>query len=79
MKAWAFVSPSSRGIGLALAQRLLQTTSIPVVATARSDPDQTRESVLTGLRDVKEDRLHVLQLDVLGAHASARANRADED
>lgn len=66
MQPWAFVSPSSRGIGLELARRLLQTTKVPVVATARKDLDQTREHALQGLKDVNEDRLHVLKVDVLG-------------
>lgn len=66
MQPWALVTPASRGIGLELARRLLQTTNVPVVATARKDLDQTRENVLTGLKDVKEDRLSVLRVDVLG-------------
>lgn len=66
MQPWALVSPASRGIGLELARRLLQTTKVPIVATAREDLDQTRENVLSGLDGVKEDRLHVLKVDVLG-------------
>lgn len=66
MQPWALVSPSSRGIGLELARRLLQTTKVPIVATARKDLDQTRENVLNGLDNVSEDRLHVLKVDVLG-------------
>lgn len=66
MQPWALVSPASRGIGLELARRLLQTTKVPVVATGRNDLDQIRENVLTGLDGVHEDRLHVLRLDVLG-------------
>ena len=66
MQPWALVTPASRGIGLELARRILQTTNVPVVATARKDPDQTKENVLHGLKDVKEDRLTVLKLDVLG-------------
>lgn len=66
MQPWALVSPSSRGIGLQLARRLLQTTTVPVVTTARKDLDQTRESLLNGLEDVDEDRLHVFKVDVLG-------------
>ncbi|KAK4894229.1 hypothetical protein LTR27_007597 [Elasticomyces elasticus] len=65
MQPWAIITPASRGIGLELARRLLQTTNVPVVATARKDLDQTRENVLSGLQDVQEDRLHVLKLDVL--------------
>ncbi|KAI6985858.1 NAD(P)-binding protein [Hortaea werneckii] len=79
MQPWAFVSPSSRGIGLELARRLLQTTKVPVVATARKDLEQTREHALQGLKDVNEDRLHVLKVDVLDedsiqAAASEAAN-----
>lgn len=66
MQPWALVSPASRGIGLELARQLLQTTKVPIVATARKDLDQTRENVLTGLKGVDEDRLHVLRVDVLG-------------
>jgi NAD(P)-dependent dehydrogenase (short-subunit alcohol dehydrogenase family) len=66
MQPWALVSPASRGIGLELARRLLQTTKVPIVATARRDLDQTRENILTGLDGVSEDRLQVLKIDVLG-------------
>ena len=66
MQPWAFVSPTSRGIGLEIARRLLRTTSLPVVATARKDLDQTKEKILTGLADVQEDRLRVFRVDVLG-------------
>ena len=66
MQPWALVTPASRGIGLELARRLLQTTTVPLVATARKDLDQTRENVLSGLKDVSEERLHVLKVDVLG-------------
>ncbi|KAK5132220.1 hypothetical protein LTR08_009280 [Meristemomyces frigidus] len=70
MQPWALVTPASRGIGLELARRLLQTTQVPVIATARRDVDQTRERLLSGLPPINEARLHVLQVDVLG--------RADE-
>jgi NAD(P)-dependent dehydrogenase (short-subunit alcohol dehydrogenase family) len=66
MQPWALVTPASRGIGLELARRLLRTTDIPIVTSARKDLDQTRENVLSGLDDVSEDRLHVLKVDVLG-------------
>lgn len=70
MQPWALITPSSRGIGLELARRLLRTTNVPVVATARKDLDQTKENVLSGLKDVEEQRLHVLKVDVLGKDAS---------
>ncbi|KAK4550737.1 hypothetical protein LTR36_000316 [Oleoguttula mirabilis] len=73
MQPWALVTPASRGIGLELARRLLQTTNVPVVATARKDLDQTREHVLKGLTDVKEERLHVLRVDVLDEHSISSA------
>ncbi|KAK4979507.1 hypothetical protein LTR66_010475 [Elasticomyces elasticus] len=66
MQAWALVTPASRGIGLEIARRLLKTTNIPLVATARKDPDQTRENILTGLDGIEQDRLNVLKVDVLG-------------
>jgi NAD(P)-dependent dehydrogenase (short-subunit alcohol dehydrogenase family) len=66
MQPWALVTPASRGIGLELARRLLRTTDIPIVTSARKDLDQTREKVLSGLDGISEDRLHVLKVDVLG-------------
>lgn len=71
MQPWALISPTSRGIGLEVARRLLKTTEIPIVATARKDLDKTREQLLTGFDNVKEDRLHVLKLDVLGTELRA--------
>ena len=66
MQPWALISPASRGIGLEFARRLLQTTNVPIVATARKDLDQTKENALNGLKDVKEDRFKVLKVDFLG-------------
>ena len=43
----------------------MQTTSAPVIATARKDLDKTKEDLLDGL-NVDENRLSVLKLDVLG-------------
>jgi hypothetical protein len=70
MQPWALVTPASRGIGLELARRLLRTTDIPIVTSARKDLDQTRENLLSGLDGISEDRLHVLKVDVLGNQAS---------
>ncbi|CAN9151242.1 unnamed protein product [Alternaria alternata] len=64
MPPWSLISPASRGIGFALARRVLQTTNAPVVTTARKDLDKTKEELLDGL-DVDERRLTVLKLDVL--------------
>ena len=75
MKPWSLVTPASRGIGLQVARQLLQTSSVPVVATARKDLDQTRENILTGLDNVEESRLHVLKVDVLGTFFSPLQRR----
>lgn len=64
-KPWLLVSPASRGVGLQLARRLLKTTDLPVVATARRDLASTSEQILDGL-DVDKRRLEVLRLDVTG-------------
>ena len=65
MPPWSMISPASRGIGFALARRVLQTTNAPVVATARNDLDKTKEQLLEGL-EIDELRLRVLRLDVTG-------------
>ena len=65
MPPWSLISPASRGIGFALARRVLQITNAPVVATARKDLNKTKEELLEGL-GVDEKRLTVLKLDVLG-------------
>ena len=67
VQPWSLVTPASRGIGLQLARRLLKTTSLPVVATARRNLDETKEKILDGL-DVDESRLDVLELDVKGSY-----------
>ena len=67
MPPWSLISPASRGLGFALARRVLQTTNAPVVTTARKDLDKTKEELLDGL-DVDEKRLTVLKLDVLGTY-----------
>lgn len=47
MQPWLLVCPSSRGIGLALSRRLLRTTNLPLVATARSDLEKSKEAILS--------------------------------
>ena len=64
-KPWLLVSPASRGIGLELARRLLKTTDLPVIATARTELEKTRGQILDGI-DVDKQRLEVLKLDVAG-------------
>lgn len=65
MGPWALVSPASRGIGLELARRLLQTTKLPLIATARNNTEKTRREILSGAgHGFDESRLEVLELDV---------------
>ena len=71
-KPWVFISPASRGIGLQLARRLLTKTTLPVVATARTNMDQVKSNILNGLQ-VDEGRLDVLQLDVLNESSVSKA------
>ncbi|KAI4263225.1 MAG: hypothetical protein L6R42_001622 [Xanthoria sp. 1 TBL-2021] len=63
LKPWLLATPASRGIGLQLARRLLNTTDLPVVATARKDLESTKAQILQGL-DVDPSRLSILKLDV---------------
>ncbi|KEF61244.1 uncharacterized protein A1O9_02809 [Exophiala aquamarina CBS 119918] len=67
--AWAMVVPSSRGIGFALTRHLLRTlpSSVPIVATARSDLQRTKSKLLSNLElaDSQISRLDVCECDVL--------------
>ena len=66
MQPWCLVCPASRGIGFELARLLLQRTNVPVVATARRDVEQVKQSILDGIGGNTGDRLNVLELDVTG-------------
>jgi len=74
MKPWALVTPASQGIGYQLARRILSTTTIPLVVTARKDIEQTKEQILDGLKDIQEDRLKTIHLDFLGRRYKARCS-----
>lgn len=67
--AWTLITPSSRGIGLALTRQLLRTlpSSVPIVATARSDLHGTKDKILSNLELSKSQasRLDVRECDVL--------------
>lgn len=85
--AWTLVTPSSRGIGLSLVQHLLQTTSVPVVATARSDIPGTTSRLLEGIPTQHHQRLDVQHCDVeseasiadLAAYCKERYNDRSRD
>ena len=63
---YLLTSPSSRGIGLALTVHLLRTTTLPVIATARTSPSSVKASILSSLPSEPSfsSRLTVLPLDV---------------
>lgn len=67
--AWAMVVPSSRGIGFALTRHLMRTlpSSVPIVATARSDLQGTKTRLLSNLElsDSQASRLDLRECDVL--------------
>ena len=65
-KPWILTSPASRGIGLQLTKRLLKVTDLPVVATARSNIEETKATILDGLQ-IDKERLEVLKVDVTGS------------
>lgn len=78
---WIFICPSSRGIGHALTRRLLQTTSLPILATARRDTSGVKSSLLQDLpkADDLAPRLSIVECDVTDeASMSAAAKRAAE-
>ncbi|KAE9380185.1 NAD(P)-binding protein [Stipitochalara longipes BDJ] len=70
---WSLVSPASRGIGFHLTRHLLQTTKIPVVATARKDVEGVRKSILQDLPNIDSGRLTVLNLDFTNETSIQRA------
>ncbi|KAG5926507.1 hypothetical protein E4U42_003245 [Claviceps africana] len=48
-RPWIFVCPSSRGIGFHLTRHLLQTTTMPILATTRSpDLEAAKTAILSG-------------------------------
>ncbi|KAI0475208.1 short-chain dehydrogenase/reductase-like protein [Xylariaceae sp. FL0804] len=80
---WILVSPCSRGLGQAVARRLLRATNLPVLATARTaDTAAVKADLLDAPGcDVEEHgpRLHVVRADVTDeASLEAAAVRAAE-
>ena len=74
---WILTSPASRGIGLHLTRCLLKTTTLPIIATARTDLAGTKARLLDGL-DVDASRLEVLEVDVTGTpHETILAQSSD--
>ena len=78
---WIFIAPCSRGIGHALTRRLLQTTSLPILATTRHDTSSTKDSLLSDLPQAEDiaPRLSVVNLDVTDESSiTAAAKHAGE-
>ncbi|CAG9995859.1 unnamed protein product [Clonostachys byssicola] len=63
---WAFICPSSRGIGHALTRHLLRSTTLPILATTRGDASATKSSLLADLPGDRQlaRRLTVVPCDV---------------
>ena len=68
-KPWLLVTPASRGIGFHLASHLLKTTSLPLIATARTAPEALKSQLLE-TTNADPSRLEVLKLDVTGSPPS---------
>ncbi|KAI0003919.1 NAD(P)-binding protein [Xylariaceae sp. FL0662B] len=78
---WILVCPSSRGIGHALTRHLLRTTTLPILATTRTNRSGVRASLLAPtpapLPPSAPSRLHMVAVDVTDeASVSAAAARA---
>lgn len=64
-RPWILLCPSTRGIGFALARHLLRTTTLPILATARTDTREAKDRILDGLEDSNAvNRLHMARVDV---------------
>lgn len=64
MLPYILCSPGSSGLSLALVRQFLQRTKLPIIATARSDLDATKDRILDGL-DEDASRVTMLELDYL--------------
>lgn len=63
-KPWILLTPSSRGLGFHLCRHLLRNTTVPILATARSDPSPVKDRLLDGLPEETKSRLHMARIDV---------------
>jgi len=78
---WIFIAPSSRGIGHALTRHLLKTTSLPILASTRHSPADTKSSLLADLPNAEDlaPRLSLVTADVTKPETlAAAAERAQE-
>jgi NAD(P)-dependent dehydrogenase (short-subunit alcohol dehydrogenase family) len=67
-RPWILLCPSSRGLGAALTTHLLRTTTLPILATSRTDPRPARDALLAALPETDQSsataRLHTVRVDV---------------
>ncbi|GBE79428.1 predicted protein [Sparassis crispa] len=74
------VAPSTRGLSLAITRHLLQTTTLPVFATHRTNtPDAVHMRIMDSLAGVDQTRLKVLPLDLTSEDSIVCASRALAD
>lgn len=76
-RPWILVCPSSRGLGHVLTRHLLRNTTVPILATARTDPTGVKDRLLDDIKHDREAsaRLHVVQLDVTDEPTVEEASR----
>ncbi|KAI9697426.1 MAG: hypothetical protein M1836_004704 [Candelina mexicana] len=72
MLPFILTCPASRGVGFELTRRLLKTTQLPIIATARTDLEETKHKLCKGL-NVDDGRLEVLKVDVTDESTIASA------
>ncbi|KAJ4472233.1 hypothetical protein J3R30DRAFT_1057996 [Lentinula aciculospora] len=77
------VTPSTRGLSLALTRHLLRTTDLPVFATyRRGEKEEVKEHILKPLKesgDVNPARLNVLHLELLSEKSIEQAAKELEE
>ncbi|ESK97455.1 c factor cell-cell signaling protein [Moniliophthora roreri MCA 2997] len=65
MPPFILITPATRGLSLALTRNFLRATNLPVYATHRSgSPEGVKEHILSPLKDIDPNRLHLLHLDL---------------
>ncbi|EGO01665.1 hypothetical protein SERLA73DRAFT_49644 [Serpula lacrymans var. lacrymans S7.3] len=71
---FVLVSPSTRGLSLAITRHFLRTTSLPIYATHRSDdPNDVRDKILSSIENVDSERLKMIPLDLTSEDSIAFA------
>ncbi|CAE6515544.1 unnamed protein product [Rhizoctonia solani] len=75
----AVIQGCSKGLGRALAQNLLSTTSFHVVGTTASGAARAREAILSGISTGSENRLTTFDMDVRDESAIKKASEQVQD